>query len=95
MGRLKKVTGVKIIWNFPYFSEVGGFEKVIFHKNKKNKKLGIKMPKYCLNIHLKATYFFQYGGSLTFKIFLRSKWQLELPDLEIFLSILDFFNRKK
>ena len=34
----------KKVWNFPYFSGVGGFEKVIFHK-KKNKKHGLKMPK--------------------------------------------------
>ena len=46
MGRLKKVTGVKIIWNFPYFSEVGGFEKVIFH----TKKHGLKMPKHKFKI---------------------------------------------
>ena len=36
--------GLKKVWNFPYFSEVGGFEKVIFHK-KVNKKHGLKMPK--------------------------------------------------
>ena len=46
LGRLKKVTGVKIIWNFPYFSEVGGFEKVIFH----TKKHGLKMPKHKFKI---------------------------------------------
>ena len=34
----------KKVWNFPYFSGVGGLEKVIFHKNK-NKKHGLKMPK--------------------------------------------------
>ena len=25
----------KEVWNFSYFSGVGGFEKVIFHRNKK------------------------------------------------------------
>ena len=39
-----------------YFTGVGGFEKVIFYK--KNMKHGRKMPKF----HLKATYFFKYGG---------------------------------
>ena len=34
----------KKVWNFPYFSGVGGFEKNIFHKNK-NKKHGLKMHK--------------------------------------------------
>ena len=34
------------------------------------------------------------GGGLTLRIFLRSKWLLDLPDLEIFLSIFDFFNGK-
>ena len=29
------------------------------------------------------------------RIYLRSKWLLELPDLEIFLSTLDFFQREK
>ena len=32
---------------------------------------------------------------LTLKFFLRYKWLLDLPDLEIFLSIFDFFNGKK
>ena len=49
------------------------------------------MPK----IHLQATYFLNMGGSLMLRIFLRSKWLLELPDLEIFLSTLDFFQREK
>ena len=40
------------------------------------------------------SYFFQYGGGLTLRIFLRSKWLLDLPDLGIFLGILDFFNGK-
>ena len=35
------------------------------------------------------------GGGLILRIFLRSKWLLDLPDLEIFLSIMDFFNGKK
>ena len=35
------------------------------------------------------------GGGLTLRIFLRSQWLLDLPDLEFFLSILDFFNGKK
>ena len=34
------------------------------------------------------------GGGLTLRIFLRSKRLLDLPDLEILLSILDFFNGK-
>ena len=38
--------------------------------------------------------FFQYEGGLTLRIFLRSKWLLDLPDLGIFLGILDFFNGK-
>ena len=49
------------------------------------------MPK---NIHLKLI-FFNIGGGQTFRIFLRSKWLLDLldlPDLEI---IMDFFNGKK
>ena len=29
---LGKVSKKKKVWNFPYFSGVGGFEKVIFHK---------------------------------------------------------------
>ena len=33
-------------------------------------------------------------GGLTLKIFLEFKWILDQTDLEIFLSILDFFNRK-
>ena len=32
------------VWNYPYFSGVGGFEIVIFHI--KNKKHGLKLPKY-------------------------------------------------
>ena len=52
----------------------------------------IKSPKYSF----KSNLFFSYGGwGLTLRIFLRSKWLLDLPDLEIFLSILDFFNGKK
>ena len=34
--------GLKKVWNFPYFNEVGGFEKVIFHK-KGNKNHGLKI----------------------------------------------------
>ena len=52
----------------------------------------IKSPKYSF----KSNLFFSYGrGSLKLRIFLRSKWLLDLPDLEMFLSILDFFNGKK
>ena len=40
-GRVQKKE--KKVWNFPYFSGVGGFEKVIFHK--KNKKTRSKIPK--------------------------------------------------
>ena len=29
----------KKVWNFPYFSGVGGFEKVIFHKKIKIKNM--------------------------------------------------------
>ena len=29
----------KKVWNIPYFSRVGGFEKVIFHKKIKIKKM--------------------------------------------------------
>ena len=36
--------GLKKVWNFPHFSGVGGFEKVIFRKKKK-KKYGLKMHK--------------------------------------------------
>ena len=43
LGKPSKIKNKKV-WNFPYFSGVGGFEKVIFHKNK-NKKHGLKMPK--------------------------------------------------
>ena len=39
--------------------------------------------------------FFSWGGGLTLRIFLTSEWLLDLPDLEIFLSILNFFNGKK
>ena len=46
----------KKVWNFPNFSGVGGFGKVIFHKNKK--KTWSKNAQNCLNMHLKATYFF-------------------------------------
>ena len=53
---LRELFKKKKVWNFPYFSGVGGFEKVIFYK--KNMKHGLKMPKF----HLKATYFFKYGG---------------------------------
>ena len=52
----------------------------------------IKSPKYSF----KSNLFFSYGGwGLTLRIILRSKWLLDLPDLEIFLSIFDFFNGKK
>ena len=57
--------------------------------------VGSKNALNCQNVHLKATYFFHMAGGLTLKIFLRSKRLLDLPDLEIFLSILDFFNGKK
>ena len=43
IGKPSKIKNKKV-WNFPYFSGVGGFEKVIFHENK-NKKHGLKMPK--------------------------------------------------
>ena len=43
LGKPSKIKNKKV-WNFPYFSGVGGFEKVIFHKNK-NKIHGLKMPK--------------------------------------------------
>ena len=33
---------LKKVWNFTFLSGVGGFEKIIFHKNK---KYGLKMPK--------------------------------------------------
>ena len=39
-GKASKIKNKKV-WNFPFFSGVGGFEKVIFHKNKKH---GLKMP---------------------------------------------------
>ena len=76
----------KKVWNFPYLSGVGGFEKVIFHK--KYNKHGLKMPKYSFKSNL---LFFNMGGGLILRIFLTSKWLLDLPDLEI----LDFFNGKK
>ena len=41
------------------------------------------MPKYSF----KVIYCFQYGGGLTLRIFLRTKWLLDLPDLEILDSI--------
>ena len=56
LNQLVKGKPSKKIWNFPYFSGVVGFEKVIFHKNKKH---GLKMPKNCLYIESKGTYFFQ------------------------------------
>ena len=31
-GQLREGFKKKKVWNFPYFSGVGGFEKVIFHK---------------------------------------------------------------
>jgi len=68
----------------------GRFQKVwnFFHKNMVLKCL--KLPKYSFESNL----FFQYGVGLTLKIYLRSKWLLDLPDLGIFLSILDFLNGK-
>ena len=65
-----------------------------FPKKKKKNMVSkcIKSPKYSF----KSNLFFSYGGwGLTLRIFLRSKWLLDLPDLEIFLSIFDFFNGKK
>ena len=38
---------------------------------------------------------FHIGGGLSLRIFLRSKWLLDLPDLEIFLSIFGLFQREK
>ena len=62
----------KKVWNFPYFSGLGGFQKG--HCLKFNSNLGV---------------------GLVLRIFLRSKWLLDLPNLDIFLSILNFFNGKK
>ena len=81
-GKASKIKNKKV-WNFPYISGMGGFERVIFHKNKNYKKWS-KNAQNCLNIHLKATYYFQYRR-LSDRIFLRFKWLIDLPDLEIFL----------
>ena len=71
-----------------------GLKKSFSAKKKKKNMVSkcIKSPKYSF----KSNLFFSYGGwGLTLRIFLRSKWLLDLPDLEIFLSIFDFFNGKK
>ena len=92
MKRLIREGFKKKVRNFPHFNGVGGFEKVIFRKKKNMVSKCIKSPKYSF----KSNLFFSYGGwGLTLRIFLRSKWLLDLPDLEIFLSIFDFFNGKK
>ena len=47
LGKPSKIKNKKV-WNFPYFSGVGGFEKVIFHKNKKC----LKLPEYSFKSNL-------------------------------------------
>ena len=59
-----------------------GLKKSFSAKKKKNMvSKCIKSPKYSF----KSNLFFSYGGwGLTLRIFLRSKWLLDLPDLEFF-----------
>ena len=68
------------------FGQVQPIKSLFFSELHTKYEVGIPYPSdrhTSAEIAKKNTYFFQYGGGLTLRIFLRSKWLLDLPDLEI------------